>query len=431
MKDGVLAPDGPAYKAIVLLGQTRITPSASAALVKFAQAGLPIFIVGPAPNSTIGAVGQDVVSANMARLTGGGLESVKVIPQGRFSPEALWEAGVLPRLSAEAIDGALNASQLLTTWRSDPTTGTEYVHLLNRGPETLFSIAFSVPENFVPYILDLWTGEQTPVVSYLRTTEGISSRIKLASRQSTVIAFKRVESEDGLPLYAVSHSPNLARLWMNDKGELEGYVEDLGEASALLSDNRQVTIPSITTASTLSSLTLGPWSLSVDSWSAPNTLSTTSVASNRTTITISTSIRELVPWTRIRGLERTSGIGTYRTTFKLPSPPINETQVGYTLHLSGRVLNTIRVFVNGALVPAIDPSAPNQGRDITQFLKAENEVVIEVSSTLFNAVKARMSELRSVGKGVQVPRYYTQPNYAEFGLIGEVIVKQWRKVKLS
>lgn len=60
-----------------------------------------------------------------------------------------------------------------------------------------------------------------------------------------------------------------------------------------------------------------------------------------------------------------------------------------------------------------------------------NEAVIEVSSTLFNAVKTRMGDLRSVGMGVRVPRYYTQPGYAEFRLVGKVVVRQWRRVRLA
>ncbi|GAB1316814.1 hypothetical protein MFIFM68171_07024 [Madurella fahalii] len=71
--------------------------------------------------------------------------------------------------------------------------------------------------------------------------------------------------------------------------------------------------------------------------------------------------------------------------------------------------------------------------DVTHLLitDGENEAIIEVASTLFNAVKARVSELRSAGRGVQVPRYYTQVGWKEFGLMGEVVVKGWRRVALS
>jgi hypothetical protein len=433
----MLAPNGPAYKAIVIYGQTRITPAASAALLRFAEAGLPIFILGSAPNITIGARGQEAVSDNMARLTNGSFSRVRILPAADFRPEMLAKAGILPRIAVMATDGAANASQLFGAWRSKPDTGLELVYLLNRGPETTFHLSFDTSEKVVPYVLDAWTGEQVPLVAYVRSEGRISVSLDLAQRQSAVFAFTTPTGEDAVvPLHVVTRSANLARLRVNGDGRIEGLIGDVREANALLSNNTEVVIPAIESrygVAALPTVTLGPWSLTVESYAAPAALSTSSVSANRTTITISSPLQSLVPWTRIRGLERTSGVGTYRTSFKLPSQPNYGTEVRYTLHSTGRVLNSIRVLVNGRLVPAIDPSAPAEGRDITELLKdgKENEVVVEVASTLFNAVKARMTELKSVGKGVQVPRYYTQVDWAEFGLVGEVVIKTWRRVLLS
>ncbi|KAK3356690.1 hypothetical protein B0T25DRAFT_451217 [Lasiosphaeria hispida] len=428
VKDGILAPDGPGYKAIILLGQTKITVAASAALLKFAQAGLPIFIVGQAPSTTIGSSGQKEVSENIARLTNGGFANVKTVPASRFGPDVLRDAGLSPRVQAEALSGAPNATQLFSTWRSQPARGFDAVYLLNRGAETAFSISFAVPETSVPYILDAWTGEQTPILSYLRTGEGISTRITLSKGQSTIVAFTSVLSTDDIPLYVVSRTPNLARFALSPSGHLEGYISDDLEASALLSNNAEIALPP--SPSPLPSLTLGPWRLSVESYAAPATLSTTSVSMNITTTTHPSPLPRLTPWTTIKGWERTSGIGTYRAAFSLA--PTNSTSMNYTLHFTGQIQNTLRVWINGALVPAIDPAAPAEGRDITVLLRdGANEAAVEAASTLFNAVKARVNDVRSVGKGVQVPRYYTQVAWAEGGLSGEVVIRGLRRVVLA
>ncbi|GAB1316813.1 hypothetical protein MFIFM68171_07023 [Madurella fahalii] len=285
VRDGVLAPNGPAYKAIVLHQQTRINPSASASLLEFAAVGLPILIVGSGTDyTTIGSGSQEIVAENMRRLTNGTFPSVKVVPQAGFRPEVLWESGVLPRLSAESLDGAPDASQLFSAWRSDPENGLELVYLLNRGPETRFSISFTTSQSAVPHILDAWTGEQTPLVTYLRTSTGLSTRITLAQQQSIILAFYTPsDMETKLPLYVVSHSPNLARLRANNRGDLVGLISNpFEEASVLLSNNSEVVIPAINhnNSSQFSSITLSPWNLTVESYSAPANLNAGSTSSN-------------------------------------------------------------------------------------------------------------------------------------------------------
>ncbi len=61
----------------------------------------------------------------------------------------------------------------------------------------------------------------------------------------------------------------------------------------------------------------------------------------------------------------------------------------------------------------------------------ENEIQIEVSSTLFNAVKERLRDLRSLNMPAKVPKYYTQVQWAEFGLLGEVFLRGFRTVIIA
>lgn len=433
VKDGVLGPDGPAYKALVLYGQTRITPSASAALLRLAEAGLPIFVVGPAPNITIGLIGQRTVSTNMGALLSGKFSSVTVLSAASFGPLKLQEKEILPRISASNLDTAQNSSQLYSQWHSRPESSLELVYLLNRGPKATFDISFAVSEAAVPYILDAWTGEQSRLPAYLRTRDGITTRLSLSQQQSTVVAFKTEMVSEGedtkMPVSVVSRSPNIARLRVTPGGNIEGLIDDNDEASVLLSNNKVVEIPSVNSTIVPSS-TLGPWTLTFESYSAPLSLTTASVAANRTFTTIASPLRTLTPWTKIPGLERSSGIGTYRTTYR-PARLDNSTAI--TIHFTGAILNTIRVRVNGNLVPAIDLSAPEEGRDITSLLREsrDNEIVVETTSTLFNAVKARVNDLRTIGNPIHYPKDYSQPAWKEFGLVGEVVVRTWRRVVLE
>ncbi|KAK4163272.1 hypothetical protein QBC43DRAFT_355013 [Cladorrhinum sp. PSN259] len=445
VENGILAPNGPAYKALIMLGQTKVSAAASAALLKFAQAGLPIFIVGPAPTITIGSVGQKEVTENMARLTKGEFTNVHMLSANSLKPENLFEVEIFPRVTADALDGAANSSQLFTQWRSDPPKNLELVYLLNRGQETTFSISLTLtsPDTAIPYTLNPWTGSQTPLLTYLKTGAGISTRLTLSKGQSTILAFHTPSSdtEHDPPLYIVSHSSNLVRPYLTSENHLQAYISDNEEASALLSNNAEVIIPPSSSSPPLPKITLGNWTLKVESWSAPSAapLSTSSVTPNKTIITIPTPLQSLVPWTSIKSLERVSGIGYYSTKFTIPERSEKEgEEIGYTIHLTGKILNTVRVKVNGFIVPAIDISSPEEGRDITEFLlkkggkeEEENVVEVEVASTLFNAVKNRLGDLKSVGLGVRVPKYYTGVGFQEFGLVGGVEVRGWRVVKLA
>ncbi|KAL1895595.1 hypothetical protein Sste5346_005064 [Sporothrix stenoceras] len=449
IRDGALGPDGPAYKALVIMDQERMTPASSEALLKMAAAGLPVIIVGNAPNATIGMSGQAKLTANMAHLVDGSFPNVKVITQAEFNTSMLATSGVRPRARVDAVAGltyrtntVTNASQLYTHWRADNSSQKEFVYILNRGPAAAFTLAFDVAQKqAVPYALDAWTGKQSPLFLYTRNkTDGrLVVNITLSQEQSTIIAF--AVDKNPTPFSVVGRSPNVVSIGRGQEGSLDVLVEDGASASLELSNGSTVAIAasphSNTSSSSLASITLSPWSLSVESYAAPDVLATESVAANKTTLPIPIPLTKLVPWTQMKGFEKVSGVGTYMTTFS------NSTDSGdilYTLHLTGPFLHTLRAFVNGVAVPPFDPTVPadgrglefSSGRDITALLSRDgnNSMAIEVASSLFNAVKTRQLEVRSVGLGTRVPRYYTDGKWAEFGLVGEVVVRKWRRVRV-
>ncbi|CAK7225680.1 hypothetical protein SCUCBS95973_005945 [Sporothrix curviconia] len=453
VRDSILGPDGPAYRALVVMDQHKITPEASAALVTLARAGLPILFVGPPPNATIGQAGQTDVTANMARLFDGSLPRIQTVSRAAFSSQWLsTAAGIAPRVRVQRATGSAttNASQLYTHWRFDAATGQEFVYLLNRGAEATFTLALQTagPHEAVPYVLDAWTGTQTPlpVYSYSRSAaEGdrLVVNVTLSEEESAILALvgqtaEQQQQQQQLGASVLTHSSNIVHIGRCRNGSFEAIIQDdNAQASSLqLSNGTTITIPSsLTTA--LSSWTLGPWNLSVEAVAAPAVLSSAaaSVAANTTTLSLPAPLTSLVPWTQVPGLERVSGVGTYATTLDFGSTRLDMDSAIYTLHLTGRILHTLRAFVNGVPVPTFDPAitgAPpafRTGRDISVLLRnGQNTVAIQVATPLFNAVKDREKDLRSVGLGTRVPRYYTEGAWAAYGLVGEVVVKQWRRV---
>ncbi len=477
-RSGVLSPDGPAYKALVILNDNplRITPDGSAALLDLAAAGLPIIVVQPSTGgaanfsvsaTTVGMRGQAAVAANLQQLFNGSFATVRSIAQSQLTPELLTAAGIAPRVRVDAVSavsavsavaavagaGPRNASQLFTHWRSDTASGKEFVYVLNRGLAATFALSFAASSHrAVPYVLDAWTGEQTVRVVYSWTDDGrLAANITLSQEESCILAFvprgeasaALVRRRGGPAPSVAAHSLNIAQIRLDAQGRFDVLVRDHEEAYLRLAGDTTVAVPRSSRAASpslpvpVSNTILGPWNLSVDAFAAPAMLTTASVAPNRTTIVVPTPVAVLKPWTQIRGLEHVSGLGTYVAAFEVSRSSSNET--AFTLHLTGRILHTLRVFVNGVAVPPFDPAvaadaadddSPRGGRDITALLHSNtaNDIRIEVASSLFNAVKARAADVRSVGLGTRVPRYYTEAAWADFGLVGDVVVRQWRRV---
>ena len=413
--NSTLLPAGPAFKALVFYNETQITPDASQILVDFAKDGLPIYIVGSVPNTTIGARGQELVSANVAKLLT--YQSVHVLTTGEFSASVLAKDGITPRVS---IQDQPDAKGLYTFWRSDLASGNEYVYLYNSGTSCTFNISFMVPTGSKPYSLDAWTGLQQPIAVYEEVDGATRLAVNLNANQTTIVGFSTASTPPAP--HVVSHSSNIERIQETSEGGLEAWVTDVFDAWAILSSGEKITLPSLGDEATFSNLTLGPWNLTVQCYGPSVDYAT--VDGNITTIDVG-SINTLAPWTNIADLEQVSGMGTYVSRFDLSNTDRKAVLISF-----GSVLNTLRAWVNGYMVPTIDPA--NSVSDVSDLVvEGTNEIKIEVTSTLFNAVKANIDHVKSIGYGVQTPSYYTDAGWAEFGLIGPVKLRTARKVVVT
>ncbi|ETS77966.1 hypothetical protein PFICI_10028 [Pestalotiopsis fici W106-1] len=413
--NSVLAAEGPAYKALILYNQTQITANTSAALVEFAQEGLPIYIVGSIPNTTVGSTGQEEVSANMANLIK--YEVVHLLSTEDFSPSTLRADGIPARTSLNDI---YNASGLYTFWTSETESKSDYVYLYNAGDDATFNVSFAVTSDVEAVILDAWSGKQSTMAVYETSSTGITTKVSLKANQTTIIALQPPQGPRAA-VHAVNYSSNIDAVHFTDDGLLEALVSDSSEAWMTLSNGSQVILPRDSRSDEMS-IILGPWDLTVESHGP--SLDNDTLEGNTTIIKIGT-LPELTPWTNIDGLEQVSGVGTYSTSFQW----FRDSQAAICIDF-GPVLNTLRAWINGNQISPVDPTNPTA--DISNFVvNGENTIQVKVTSTLFNAVRANVDRVFSIGYGPSTPAYYTEQDWQEFGLIGPVELRTFRKIILA
>lgn len=224
----------------------------------------------------------------------------------------------------------------------------------------------------------------------------------------------------------MSHSESIAQVRATPSGVIEAYVADAEAAELVLSDNNgTVAIPEA--ASPLPTVgELGPWKLTVESHGPA---SNDSVESALETIDVG-ELHDLLPWTQIPRLAQFSGVGTYETSFDFAAGAGgNATADGLALRLSfGPVSNLISAWANERQLPPLDLT--DATADFTEYLiNGRNSVRVEVTSSLFNAVKAGGPEaLKSASLGPRNPDLITGPDFDEFGLVGPVMGQVLRRI---
>lgn len=182
--DGVLAADGPAYKALIVDRVRVISPAGLRRLREYAQVGLPIVLY----DSDIARVyGSDVeadaeVAAALASMVN--LENVRVAASREEIPAALEALGVSPC-------ARYDAPHLETTLYQDAVDGTNYYYVFNNAfPENsgmmgnsqgdnykgegkaLRNVTITLAGNGVPYQFDPYTGKVAQIGDYTVGDDG-------------------------------------------------------------------------------------------------------------------------------------------------------------------------------------------------------------------------------------------------------------------
>ncbi|KAJ9412684.1 hypothetical protein QL093DRAFT_2539193 [Fusarium oxysporum] len=292
--------------------------------------------------------------------------------------QALDKLSIQPRVKTTS-QSTSAAKDLYTVWRS--TSDSDYLFLYDKGPSATFDVAAEVWENKAPYQLNAWTGQQEAIAVCQRLSP---------------------DTKDGISV----------------------VVADAQEASLTLSNGRTKRIPALKDSEKkkLLNVDIGKWNLTLESW-VPGPDETKSTSAKKM-LHLGTQTT-LQPWSQIPVVQNASGVGTYTANFQLRIPSKDT----ITVLQFGPVLNTMRAWINGTQLQAIDIFDPQI--DISSFLvSGSNLIRIEVASTLFNAVKARVDYVKTNGVGPAAPPLYTAMDWQQHGLVGPVIVKSLRRVDL-
>ncbi|HEX2313881.1 MAG TPA: glycosyl hydrolase [Thermomonospora sp.] len=409
---GRLAPDGPAYKVLViehdvLGGNERTLPPATAErLLRWTKAGLPLIFIGDWSAATVPGVARDGENERLRAVLTELLAQPKVrnVPDRPSTPQALAALGIRPDVEYAQKSTLLNARRV--------EDDVDLYYLCNgkhaesvKPPVAAIDHAVTLTRSdrrAVPYLLDAWTGEAEPLAVYEEDGDRVTVRVALKPSESAVIVLARpghFGDRARHRVHAVSTEAEALRFHGDDLVARHGNA---GTYATVLSDGRTVRAE---IGEVPAPIDLGSWTLDVEDWRPGPSPTETVTETHRVTLDA------LKPWTEIPGLEDVSGIGRYRTTVTLGRDWSR--RHGAYLHL-GEVTDTCRVTVNGRRLPAVDQLNPVV--DAGPYLRAgANTIEVEVATTLNNRLR------------VSDPGVYGNASRQRYGLMGPVRLVPYRE----
>jgi hypothetical protein len=429
VKDGVLGPDGPRFKALVVTSDSNMTLAGVRYLKAYAASGLPIVFSGGLPGVYAAANGSETATVK-ARLTQLSTSAnVYTVRKGGAS-EKLASLGLSPRIKVQT-DG-----KWWTTWREDSSSGVDYALVFCDTNTSSGYITVTGPaKNKVPYYMNAWTGDQEPAFAYNVTDSGLVLPVSLKGNQTLIIAFSpHGSSKSGAPeihaveapLSVIGSTFDQRRGWV---AHITSQTSDTTTKRILLSNGKKVELPQSKNIAGVFNLT--KWSLIAEHWEAPEKFydAKTIARKYNTTHDLST----LVSWSTIPTLRNVSGLGYYSTSFQWP--PAQRAGKGqladgaYIVFPS--ILHAIQVSINGNRVPPLDFT--DARADISQYLKrGKNEVLAVVPTTMWNYIRSILSTIRDQG---HLPGLLTLglpvPGILENGLIEEVSIIPYVNLPIS
>ncbi|MEU8122318.1 glycosyl hydrolase [Spirillospora sp. NPDC049024] len=349
---GALFGDRSAYHAVLLNDQKTMPVDAAEKLLRLARQGLPVVIVGDVPSAVPGhgdAARQDArlksVVSELLRQRG-----VVRVASEVDAPDALRRLNVAP--AAVPHDGS---GAILDVRRQDGPTN--YYYLYNQ-TNTANAQNITLTGDGVPYRLDTWTGEITPIREYTSGRGTVTVPVRLAANDATVIAV--TPRHDG----TFTGRPNGT-----------GKPGERG------------------TAAVPQPVKLDEWSLAVDAWGpGPSGKPGDTAHKALGPVTVKAGADGALPaWSAITpangypvDLADVSGVGTYTANVTLDGGWKGIDRARLDL---GTPVDTVRVNVNGHDLPPLD-QADLRHVEVGRYLRpGANTITVRVASTLLNAVR--------------------------------------------
>ncbi|MER7792222.1 glycosyl hydrolase [Streptomyces sp. NPDC097640] len=391
VRGGRLAPDGPAFKVLVLegdvmIGRERTLELGTARkLIELAEDGLPMIVVGDWSDGHVPGLphdgDDDQLRALITRLLA--VPGVRNVADRPDIPAALADLGLGPEVAYAA------RSPLLHCHRAARDVAYHFFANGSAAETVDHEVAIAAPwAKATPYALDAWTGEVAPVAVHRRDGDRVTLRMTLAPGATALVALARGAG----PLHAVSTDAESARV---TDGVLEVVDTRPGARETVLSDGRRAVAR---IGELPAPLALDRWSLRVADWRPGRS------PDRHVTVEHRLDLDALAAWPDLPGLQDVSGVGRYRATVRLGRGWTGAT--GARLEL-GEVFDTYRVTVNGTAVGPVDQVTGVV--DLGGLLRrGDNAIEVEVATTLLN-------RLRTVR-----PAEFGAAKRQRYGLIGPV-----------
>ncbi|KAJ5538025.1 hypothetical protein N7494_007504 [Penicillium frequentans] len=404
VKNGLLAPSGPKYKALVVTNSS-IDVSTAETLLSYGQAGLPIILVGDTPQTSFSyssLASKQTTASSLAKL----FAKIKALSTTRAVTAASGVPGALQSLAVQpSVKYPTGVNNSLISYKRTVDAGNLF-WIYNNGDEAVTQ-TIKLEGEGNPYWIDLWTSDVHPIAAFRSDSGYTEVNITLASTAA-------------LPIYVGTSNP-----WGSPKLEkhitatdCESYVDN-GEIHifsnttcvATTSNGRTVRIQTDNLPAPVKPTS---WKLEVEDW-GPAKINETGSASPNTVKTelAAVYLTDLVAWPNISSLVNASGIGNYSTTLTLTK------KSGLHVLLDvGSVTGTYGLEVNGVNVEGVDQFL-NKPIDITDYvLDGKNDIVITVATTLWNKLIEVWSSLYGSSSSQEVG--LTGP--VEFTYVKDVIV---------
>ncbi|WP_069987409.1 glycosyl hydrolase [Massilioclostridium coli] len=400
IKDGVLNPDGPGYRAMIINNVSSMAVETIDKLIEYANAGFPIIVVGQTPTTSISLVdnAQDVVNKFNELLA---IDGVVQVENTSEVVSALEAKGIEP-----AVDKQTANADIVTIHRT--TEDADFYYLFNDAGEQA-QLEIALEGNGTPYLLDGWTGEITPIANYTIEDGQIIVPVDLATNDAMMVGISSTgifgEPADN---HAISSN---AKVSYKD-GNLTVRATEDGTYTVVDEEGKEY---NYNVTGLAEPIDLNDWNLTVQSWSKGDNADNDVLDTKKEDIAVGKT--DLIAWKDIPQLGSTvSGIGTYSTTFNFDTSNNTSAYLDVT-----EVFDTFRVFVNGQQLPAINQITKQI--DLGDYLvDGENTLVIEVASTLANAVGSKkIQEYGVIGDVCVVPYQDITVKEADKGVLNSVI----------
>ncbi|CAL5865932.1 uncharacterized protein PFLUO_LOCUS138 [Penicillium psychrofluorescens] len=412
VQNGRLAPNGPAYKAMVITSNSNLTLEGVHYIQKYAHAGLTVIISGGDPGVYATRDGRDTSAVKQAIQSLKQTRNVYSVPSGQVAAK-LHSLGLKPQTSIQT------NGTWYSTWREDNRTGMDHAFIFCDTNASTGTV--DIGSTKAPFILNPWTGEMKPALNYKRVDGRVILPLSLAGNQTVMIAFS---NDTVAPMMHVTQIPStvVGYEYSPQTGVILHIASGPNDKPLILSNGSQITTLATGVAP---SITLSNWTLTVEHWDAPQEMSDASVIASKHNTTHQLS--SLVSWTQIAGLQNASGIGYYTTSFAWP--PSAHAADGAYLVLPP-IIHAARITVNGQRLPPVDLAAPRA--NLGPYLRSgRNVVTIVVPTTMWNYLRSIFGQLRNAGiKPLLLEQMSTLPARGPNGLVGKVELVPYANVRI-